>query len=73
MKKEKYTCEELDRIVQILRSEEGCPWDRAQTFQSLRTCMIEEAYEYLAAVRIYEQTGNAENLREEFMGLTRIK
>lgn len=65
MKKEKHTCEELDRIVQILRSEEGCPWDRAQTFQSLRTCMIEEAYEYLAAVRIYEQTGNAENLREE--------
>ncbi len=65
MKKEQYTCEELDRIVQILRSENGCPWDRAQTFDSLRTCMIEEAYEYLAAVRIYEQTGNAENMREE--------
>lgn len=65
MKKDQYTCEELDRIVQILRSENGCPWDRAQTFNSLRTCMLEEAYEYLAAVRIYEQTGNAENMREE--------
>ncbi len=65
MEKEKYTCEELDSIVQILRSEEGCPWDRVQTFESLRACMIEEAYEYLAAVRIYGQTGNAENMCEE--------
>ncbi len=65
MKKEKYTCEELEAVVQTLRSENGCPWDRAQTFQSLRSCMLEEAYEYLSAVRIYEQTGNAENMREE--------
>lgn len=65
MEKEKYTCEELEEVVRTLRGEHGCPWDKAQTFQSLRTCLIEEAYEYLAAVRIYENTGNAENMREE--------
>lgn len=55
----------LEEVVHFLRSEKGCPWDRAQTFESLRSCMLEEAYEYLAAVRIYEQTKNAENMREE--------
>lgn len=65
MERDKNTCDELVEVVQTLRSEHGCPWDRAQTFQSLRPCMLEEAYEYLAAVRIYEQTGNAENLCEE--------
>ncbi|WP_246164806.1 MazG family protein [Fluviispira multicolorata] len=32
-----------------LRSEEGCPWDKEQTFSSLRTYMIEEAYEAVAS------------------------
>lgn len=62
---EKYRSDNLEEVVQFLRSEQGCPWDRAQTFESLRTCMLEEAYEYLAAVRIYDETGNAENMREE--------
>jgi tetrapyrrole methylase family protein/MazG family protein len=37
----------LHEIVQILRSPEGCPWDREQTHASLRKNMIEEAYEVL--------------------------
>ena len=52
-------------IIKALRAEGGCPWDREQTHDSLRTCMTEEAAELLAAIRIYNQTGNAENMREE--------
>ncbi len=61
----KYTYEELLDIVQTLRSENGCPWDREQTHKSLRPCMMEEAAEVVSAIRIYDKTGNAENLQEE--------
>ncbi len=43
--KENYSFEELCRIVSILRSPEGCPWDRAQTHASLRRYLLEETYE----------------------------
>lgn len=52
-------------IVAKLRSEQGCPWDRVQTHQSLRHCIIDEAAEVLAAVDLYEKLGDAENLCEE--------
>ena len=42
-KKEKYSIDDLLRIMEILRSEEGCPWDREQTHLSMRRDMIEEA------------------------------
>lgn len=61
----KYTYEDLLEIIQILRSENGCPWDKVQTHQSLKPCMMEEAAELVASIRIYEQTGNPENMREE--------
>lgn len=63
--KKKYTYEDLLGIVETLRSEEGCPWDRKQTHESLKPCMTEEAAELLGAVRIYDKTGNAENMQEE--------
>lgn len=63
--KDRYTYEDFLKIIQILRSENGCPWDREQTHQSLRPCMMEEAAEVLAGIRILEQTGDYENLREE--------
>lgn len=63
--KEKYTYEDFLEIIKTLRSENGCPWDREQTHQSLRPCMMEEAAEVLAAIRILEQTGDCDNLREE--------
>ena len=36
--------------MQILRSPEGCPWDREQTVESLRPFVIEEAYEVVDAI-----------------------
>lgn len=61
----KYTYEDFLDIIKTLRSENGCPWDREQTHVSLRPCLMEEAAEVLAAIRILEQTGSCENLREE--------
>lgn len=61
----RYTYEEFMDIIATLRSENGCPWDKEQTHDSLRPCMIEEAYELLAAIRIYDKSGDADNLKEE--------
>lgn len=47
---EKYTLEELYHIIEILRSPEGCPWDRIQTHKTLTKGMIEEAYETVDAI-----------------------
>lgn len=60
-----YTFTDFCNIIAMLRSENGCPWDREQTHESLKPCMTEEAAELLSAIRIYYQTGSAENMREE--------
>jgi len=41
---------EFVELVATLRSPEGCPWDREQTYQSLKRFVLEEAYEVLEAV-----------------------
>ncbi len=60
-KKEKYTFDELKEIVARLRAEDGCPWDREQTHESLIPCMTNEAQEVVEAI----QKGDLENLCEE--------
>lgn len=65
MAQKKYTYEDFLDIIRTLRSENGCPWDREQTHVSLRPCLMEEAAEVIAAIRILEETGNSENLQEE--------
>lgn len=42
--------ERLVSIMATLRSEQGCPWDRKQTHESLRPFLIEEAYELIDAI-----------------------
>src|SRR5258708_28287306 len=42
--------EKLVAVQARLRAPNGCPWDREQTHQSLRTYLIEEAYEVLEAL-----------------------
>lgn len=49
-KKETYTLDELRRLVRILRAEDGCPWDREQTHESIRRDFIEETYEAVEAI-----------------------
>jgi MazG family protein len=44
---------EFDRLVSImarLRGPEGCPWDREQTFDTLKSYLLEEAYEVMEAI-----------------------
>ena len=48
--KEKYSFNEFVDIIKVLRSENGCPWDKEQTHESLRAAMIEEAYEAVDAI-----------------------
>lgn len=57
--------ERLREIVQTLRSEHGCAWDRAQTHASLKPPCIEEAAEVLCGINILEETGDPANLKEE--------
>ena len=44
--------ERLETIVKTLRSENGCPWDRAQTHASLKPTVIEEAAEVICGINI---------------------
>ncbi len=44
-RKEHFSFSDLVEIVSLLRSPEGCPWDRVQTHKSLRNNFVEEAYE----------------------------
>ena len=45
-----YSYEELLGIVQTLRGENGCPWDKEQTHKSLIPCLLEESYELVEAL-----------------------
>jgi nucleoside triphosphate diphosphatase len=53
--------EDLVAIQARLRAPGGCPWDREQTHSTLRTYLIEEAYEVLDAI----ENGNSQDLAEE--------
>lgn len=48
--KEHYDVEDLIDIVEILRSPEGCPWDREQDHKSIRRDFLEETYEVIEAI-----------------------
>lgn len=62
---QRYTLEDLMEIVETLRGENGCLWDKEQTHRSLKPYMMEEAAELVSSIRIFDTTGNAENMREE--------
>lgn len=61
LEKESYSIDELVMLIEVLRSEEGCPWDREQTHKSIRRDFIEETYEVIEAI----DTDNKVLLREE--------
>lgn len=58
---QRFTLEEFKKIIAKLRAEDGCPWDRVQTHESLKDCMLEEAYETVDAINHNDK----ENLKEE--------
>ncbi|MCO5141481.1 MAG: nucleoside triphosphate pyrophosphohydrolase [Oligoflexia bacterium] len=57
---------EVEKTVESLRSENGCPWDKKQTFSSLRQFLLEECHETLAVLDEGEEAKNfSANLKEE--------
>ncbi len=54
--------DELVEIADILHGPDGCPWDRKQTFQSLRPHVLEEVHELLEAVDDDDTEGMVEEL-----------
>ena len=50
LQKNAYDASDLAKIVEILRAPGGCPWDREQTHESIRTDFIEETYEVIEAI-----------------------
>lgn len=60
--KDKYTIEDLVSIVKVLRAPGGCPWDRAQTHDSIKKNFIEETYEVVEAINKQDTGGLKEEL-----------
>lgn len=64
LKKTRFDFDDLVDVLRLLRAPDGCPWDRAQTHESIRKNMIEEAYELVDAIdskddnKILEETGD---------------
>ena len=59
--KDFYTVGDFRKIMEVLRGEGGCPWDREQTHESIRRNLLEEAYETAEAI----DEKDALHLREE--------
>ena len=57
----KYSFSDLLHIMARLRAPDGCPWDKEQTHESILSCLIEEAYEFVDAV----ERKDTPNMREE--------
>lgn len=56
-----YSYEELLNVIAQLRGENGCPWDKAQTHESLIPCLRNECEEVVQAIEQHDE----ENLCEE--------
>ncbi|NLW66146.1 MAG: nucleoside triphosphate pyrophosphohydrolase [Clostridiales bacterium] len=59
--KSEYDIDDFRRIIKVLRSPGGCPWDIEQTHESIRRNLLEEAYEVCEAI----DKKDPENLCEE--------
>ncbi len=60
--KEQYTSNDLRKIMEILRSENGCPWDKEQDHKSIRQDLLEEAYETVEAIDLDDKDMLCEEL-----------
>jgi tetrapyrrole methylase family protein/MazG family protein len=59
--KEKRPLYQFEEVISALRGENGCPWDRKQTHQSLKPFLVEETYEALDAI----DSGDPGHIKEE--------
>lgn len=61
MKNKKYNMTDLNNVMESLLAENGCPWDKVQTHETLKNYLIEESYEVVEAI----DNKDSENLCEE--------
>ncbi len=57
-----HTFTRLREIIATLRGENGCPWDRKQTHESLRPYLVEETYELIDAINEQDDEAIVEEL-----------
>ena len=62
MEEKRYTFDDLLDSMKQLRSDDGCPWDREQTYESLKKYVIEETYEVIEAVDLQDRRKLCEEL-----------
>ncbi len=58
----KISLEDLVAMMAALRSEQGCPWDRKQTKDTIKPYVLEEAYEVVEAVNEHNPAAIKEEL-----------
>ena len=65
--KDSYDSADLKEIIRLLRSPEGCPWDKEQTHASIRRNFLEEAYEAVDAIDQDDPAALCEELGDVLM------
>lgn len=67
--KDKYNFNDFVEIVRELRGEHGCPWDKAQTHESIEKDMVEESYEFVNEVDEKNYEGMCEELGDIMLNI----
>ncbi len=65
--KHRYSFIDLMEVIKYLRSENGCPWDKVQTKESLRPALIEECYELIDAINKDDEDAMQEEIGDVLM------
>ena len=61
-RKDRYSMEDLLAVMRLLRSPDGCPWDREQTHESIRSDFLEETHEAIEAINARDPDALKEEL-----------
>lgn len=61
LKKHRYDYADVETLIKLLRAPNGCPWDRVQTNESIKSNVVEEAYELADAI----ERGDDDGIEEE--------
>ncbi len=62
-----YDFNDFCKLIEVLRSPEGCPWDREQTHESIKKNFVEETYEVLEAIDLDDKELLCEELGDVLM------
>jgi MazG family protein len=61
--------QQLSKIVALLRSPEGCPWDREQTNKTVAISLMDETYEYIDALLTNDLEGASEEIGDVMLNV----